>query len=88
MRLAGRGRVIGPIVAPDQAHAIALISFMLQRADGFARVDLPGDAQDIAQWLDSVGLVRVDRVTTMERGEPPSAGGPARTFGLVSQALS
>jgi len=88
MRPSGRGSVIGPIVAPDQSLAIALLSFMLQRGEGFARVDLPDDAQDVAQWLDSVGLVCVDRVTAMERGERPSPRGPARTFGLVSQALS
>jgi GNAT superfamily N-acetyltransferase len=88
MRAAGRGLVIGPVVAPGQALAIALISFLLRRNEGFARVDLPGDAHDVAQWLDDIGLVCVDQVTTMERGEPPSPRGPARTFGLVSQALS
>jgi GNAT superfamily N-acetyltransferase len=88
MRASGRGSTIGPIVAPNQALAIALISFLLQRNEGFARVDLPGDALEVADWLDGIGLVCVDRVTTMERGKSPSASGPARTFGLVSQALS
>lgn len=88
MRPSGRGHVIGPIVAPDEALATALISHLLDRGEGFARVDLPGDAVEVAQWLDRVGLVSVDRVTTMERGGRPSPQGPMRTFGLVSQALS
>jgi GNAT superfamily N-acetyltransferase len=88
VRPSGRGRVIGPIVAPDQALAIALISHLLRRGGDFARVDLPGEAHEVAQWLDRVGLVCVDRVTTMQRGGRTAARGPARTFGLVSQALS
>lgn len=88
MRPAGLGRVIGPIVAPDPSVAIALIAFMLRRSDGFARIDLPGEAQDVARWLDSVGLVCVDRVTAMERGERLPVHDLVRTFGLVSQALS
>ena len=88
IRESGRGRVIGPIVAPDPTLAIALISWLLQRCDGLARIDLPGEAHEVAQWLDRVGLVCVDRVTAMQRGDPPAQPGSARTFGLVSQALS
>jgi GNAT superfamily N-acetyltransferase len=88
MRPSGRGTVIGPVVANGQELATALISSLLQRSQGFTRVDLPGDAGEVARWLERAGLVCVDRVTTMVRGPRPLARGGARTFGLVSQALS
>jgi len=83
----GRGTSIGPVVAADETLATALIAHHLRDASGFARVDIPADAVQLASWLEAAGLACVDRVTVMVRGEPPEPTGDARVFGLVSQAL-
>ena len=88
MRPAGRGTTIGPVVASDEAHAIDLIAQLLNISIGFTRIDVPADAEALAAWLDTVGLERVDRETTMVRGARPAPRPGVRTFGLVSQALS
>jgi hypothetical protein len=41
----------------------------------------------LAAWLDSVGLVKVDTVTAMRRGEAPGANSGVRTYALASQAF-
>jgi hypothetical protein len=86
-RPAGRGTLIGPLVAGDEALAIALANELLKHQEGFTRIDVPSDATQLAAWLDAAGLVCVDEVTTMVRGARPDAAPGARTFGLVSQAL-
>jgi GNAT superfamily N-acetyltransferase len=86
-RQSGRGTVIGPIVAEDEALAIALLAHQLNTTDGFARVDIPKDAVQLGGWLEAAGLVCVDTVTTMVRGDVREERPEARVFGLVSQAL-
>jgi GNAT superfamily N-acetyltransferase len=88
MRPAGRGTLIGPVVASDEALAIHLIAHLLNISIGFTRIDVPADARELAAWLDTVGLVRVDAVTTMVRGDRPVAHSGVQSFGLVSQAFS
>lgn len=88
MRPAGRGTTIGPVVARDEAHAIDLIAQLLNISIGFTRIDISADSKELAAWLDTVGLERVDQVTTMVRGARPMPRSGLKTFGLVSQALS
>jgi len=83
----GRGHVVGPIVAPDEAAAIALLQPHLEEHTGrFLRVDTPDDGA-FADRLAAAGLARVDTVATMRRGDRPAPSAAARTFGLISQAL-
>jgi ribosomal protein S18 acetylase RimI-like enzyme len=86
-RQAGRGTLIGPLVADSEAVAIMLVARLLSAGTGFIRIDIPGDAPQLARWLDAAGLVAVDRVTSMLRGVWLKAQANVRTFGLVSQAL-
>jgi GNAT superfamily N-acetyltransferase len=86
-RQSGRGTVIGPVVAEDQSLAIALLAYQLETTRGFTRVDVPADAAQLSDWLETAGLVCVDHVTTMVRGDSPERHAEARVFGLVSQAL-
>lgn len=86
-RPAGRGISIGPLVAESETLAITLVSQLLSTITGLARIDIPSDAQQLARWLDSVGLVAVDHVTLMRRSGWPNAQANMRTLGLVSQAL-
>jgi GNAT superfamily N-acetyltransferase len=87
MRPSGRGTTIGPLVANDERLAIALANQLMERQDGFIRIDVPSDARQLAAWLDAAGLVRVDEVTTMVRGASPEPRARMRTYGLVSQAI-
>jgi GNAT superfamily N-acetyltransferase len=87
MRQSGRGALIGPVVADGEPLAIALIAHQLKTSRGFTRVDVPTEAVQLAEWLQAAGLVCVDRVTAMIRGDVPEERSAARIFGLVSQAL-
>ncbi|WP_026870054.1 GNAT family N-acetyltransferase [Inquilinus limosus] len=83
----GRGHVVGPIVAPDEAAAIALLQPHLEEHAGrFLRVDTPDDGA-FADRLAAAGLARVDTVATMRRGDRPARQPAVRTFGLINQAL-
>lgn len=86
-RQAGRGVLIGPLVADNESTAIVLVSHLLSTITGFARIDIPAEAQQLARWLDGVGLVSVDQVTVMRRSAWPNAQASMRTLGLASQAL-
>jgi hypothetical protein len=87
-RQSGRGTVIGPVVAPDESLAMALIAHQLKANSGFMRVDIPTDAVQLAGWLEEAGLQCVDRVTVMLRGPSLERRPNGRVFALVSQALS
>jgi ribosomal protein S18 acetylase RimI-like enzyme len=88
LRRFGRGHVIGPVVASDADGAKALIAHLSgQNAGRFTRIDIDFDS-GLAEWVESLGLLRVDAVTTMVRGAPPAtrAAGP-RLYALVMQAF-
>ena len=84
----GRGYVVGPVVATDEADARALIGHWLQASEGrFVRIDMPVVEAESAEWLMEAGLARAGDVTTMVRGAPPTRSGGARTFALINQAM-
>ena len=87
MRDFGRGKLLGPLVARDDASALALLSVAATRTGGFLRVDIPDDAPVLADWLEGTGLPRVGQVRTMLRGAARPRRDGARIFGLASQAL-
>lgn len=83
----GRGHVIGPVVAPDVEAARTLIAHWIgSRAGQFTRIDVAGDS-GLSDWLDDLGLARVEPALTMVRGEPLPAAGIPRAFAVVNQAL-
>lgn len=84
----GRGHVVGPIVALDDATAIALtLPHVKQHAGSFLRVDTPSTEGEFPHFLEESGLVTVDRVVTMVRGPYAPPAGPAQVYGLCNQAL-
>ncbi|ADX46864.1 GCN5-related N-acetyltransferase [Paracidovorax avenae ATCC 19860] len=89
LRRFGRGHAIGPVVAPDAQGAKALIAHLAGlNAGHFTRIDIDW-ASGLAEWLESIGLLRVDAPTTMVRGTPleaPPEGG-AHLFAIVTQAV-
>lgn len=87
LRLFGRGRCIGPIVAQTPEQAKGLIAELLEQVPGeFVRLDILADS-GLGEWLSSAGLQQVDSVAQMARGTPPQASGGVRQFALVTQAL-
>jgi len=87
LRRFGRGLAIGPVVAPDADGAKALIAHLVGLSAGkFVRIDVDFDS-GLTEWLESLGLLRVDAPTVMVRGAAPSAPADVRLFALVNQAL-
>jgi GNAT superfamily N-acetyltransferase len=84
----GRGHVIGPVVAENSADARALIGAALARlGSAFARIDTPAALQ-LGEWLERIGLRRVDTATTMALGPQLPSTGPAHMFALASQSFN
>ncbi|MGS0624257.1 GNAT family N-acetyltransferase [Ralstonia sp. VS2407] len=88
LRRFGRGHAIGPVVAPDAESAKALIAHLAGiNAGHFTRIDIDFDS-GLAEWLESIGLLRVDAPTTMVRGEPlATPPGAPSLFAIVTQAM-
>ena len=89
LRRFGRGQVIGPVVAPNEASARALIGhFLGQGAGQFIRVDVP-EATGLCPWLLSLGLADAGPAIRMVRGTPPTSAARdgAATYALASQAF-
>ncbi|KVD88339.1 GCN5 family acetyltransferase [Burkholderia sp. ABCPW 14] len=83
----GRGHVIGPVIASDAPRAQALISHWLALHAGmFVRIDVSGDS-GLSDWLEGLGLRRVDSGLAMVRGEAPERDPALRQFAVVNQAL-
>ena len=88
LRRFGRGYAIGPVVAPNAEGAKALIAHLSGlNAGRFTRIDIDFDS-GLAEWLETLGLLRVDAPTTMLRGTPLATrrAGP-RLYAIVTQAL-
>ncbi len=92
----GRGYAIGPVVAKqadDDRRANALISYWLARHGGdFVRIDVPAEA-GIHDWLDGLGLARVDAVDKMVRNASADLREAApdatwRAYGIINQAMA
>ena len=87
LRRFGRGHAIGPVVAPDAEGAQALIAHLVGlNAGRFTRIDIDFDS-GLTEWVESLGLLRVDAATTMVRGAPLAPDADARLYAIVTQAL-
>lgn len=91
----GRGTVIGPVVAGNDADAIAVTYPHVEAHAGtFLRIDTRQATGDFAEFLTRSGLPVFDTVTSMSLGGPwllgegPEGNDKPFTYGLVSQALS
>ena len=90
LRRFGRGHVIGPVVAPDSEGAQALIAHLAGlNAGRFTRIDIDA-ASGLAEWVESLGLARVDAPVTMQRGgqgATETRPGAPRLYAIAMQAL-
>ena len=83
----GRGWLIGPVVAPDQVGAKALILHELgAHAGAFCRIDVTGES-GLSEWLEEIGLPRVDTVKTMTLGRKPDRDPGVSVYAVAAQAL-
>jgi len=88
----GRGRAIGPVVAPHDEHRVrakALIGHWLASNPGmFIRIDTPSES-GLTDWLESLGLVRVDSVVKMARNAArmPAPDREFEQYGIINQAI-
>lgn len=83
----GHGVVIGPVVAPAQQDAMALISRIATRhVRQFVRIDIP-ESSGLSAWLDSIGLPQVGQVVSMVRGAPIPPATTPRLFALANQSF-
>jgi hypothetical protein len=56
-------------------------------AGHFTRIDIDF-ASGLTEWIESIGLLRVDAATTMVRGTPlVNKTGAPRLFAIVTQAI-
>lgn len=82
----GRGHLVGPIVARDDASARALLAEAARRCEGkFLRVDLKGEA--ITAFAATLGLSHVGGGVAMVRDARPFDPTDITTYALISQAL-
>lgn len=87
LRRHGRGWLIGPVAAIDDAAACNLIAALLAARRGdFVRIDVPARS-GLGAWLSELGLPLVAFGVVMARGAAPVAPGPAHRFALVNQAM-
>jgi hypothetical protein len=87
LRRFGRGHVIGPVVAGDTTGARALIAHLSGlNAGRFTRIDIDF-ATGLGEWLEGLGLLRVDAPTAMVRGPALATSREARLFAIATQAL-
>lgn len=88
----GRGSLIGPVVAANDADAIAVIHPLIAAHVGqFLRIDTRQDAGAFADFLAQSGLPVFDTVTSMSLGGDWLDASPTqaqKTYALVTQALS
>ncbi|MEH0740337.1 GNAT family N-acetyltransferase [Vibrio cholerae] len=83
----GRGYVIGPIVAEDEAQAIELIAPILSELSGhFVRVDTYLSGGAFVDYLNSVNVTLHETATKMARGILPKPVSRATMIALASQA--
>jgi predicted N-acetyltransferase YhbS len=87
LRRFGHGYAIGPVIAPDVERARTLISHWVGTyAGSFVRIDVSANS-GLSPWLNELGLVQVDSVTTMVRGEPPLLDTQVHQYAIINQAL-
>lgn len=89
LRRFGHGWAIGPVIANALPVAQSLVAALMQELGGeFVRIDTDG-ALPLAEWLETLGMAKVDAPVMMVRGTPwPPQDGGMQAFGLMTQAMA
>jgi predicted N-acetyltransferase YhbS len=84
----GRGYVVGPLVAPDDTTAIALMAPHIENNAGrILRVDTPHREGRFSRFLEQSGLFVANQAVTMVRGAGLVRSDRSRIYAFVNQAL-
>lgn len=84
----GKGVVIGPLVAPDDAVAMQLAAPLIGRNAGrFVRLDTPVESEAFVAFLIGAGLAAFDTVTEMRIGPHRRATEGPVTYALAAHSL-
>lgn len=83
----GSTLVIGPVVAPGDAGAQALITALAPGADGAVRIDPDPAHPELTEWVRARGLDAVNTNAFMVRGAWPPPGGRRDIFAPLSVAM-
>lgn len=89
----GRGHVLGPVVAENDADAVAIVRpHIADHSGSFLRVDTHKDNGEFAAFLSHAGMPVFDTVLTMSLGKRladfAAGGSPMpKTYALASQTL-
>ncbi len=84
----GKGELIGPVVAEDDAMAMRLVAPLLQECAGkFTRMDTPQQSEPFKAFLAAAGLGVFDTVTEMYLGHHRRAEDGPLTYGLAAHSL-
>lgn len=87
LRRFGRGYAIGPTVAPDARRAKALIAhWAALESSRFLRIDVHSST-GLGEWIDGVGLKKVDTGVAMVKGTAPAKDARIGAFSLINQAI-
>lgn len=88
-RAAGKGHIVGPVVAADETDAIALVKrHFADLDDELVRLDAMRDNGYFIDFLAQSGLVVIETLTTMSKNLPQPAGsGAAKIFALAGPSL-
>jgi hypothetical protein len=81
----GRGMLIGPVIAEDEAAAIDLAEALAR--PGFVRMDVAAEATRVVAWLEAAGMRCVSEARIMTRGGWAEAAGPARLMALAGPPI-
>ena len=87
----GRGLVIGPVVAPSEEAALAIVAGLVKGMGGsFMRIDTRQPPGPLRDFLTKAGVVQFDTVRTLTRGGalPPVQPGEPGIYALAGHALS
>jgi GNAT superfamily N-acetyltransferase len=88
-RAAGRGHIVGPVVASEETDAIALVRrHFADLEDQLVRLDNSCSGGPFTDFLTQSGLVVIETLTTMSKNAPqPVSTGAARVFALAGPSL-
>jgi GNAT superfamily N-acetyltransferase len=74
---------LGPLIAEDDAAAVALLMEALRRIDGPVLIDVADAKTAVRQWLEASGFSPQRPFTRMHLGAGEGADDPGRTFAVI-----
>lgn len=88
LRPFGKGMVIGPVIAEEDAQAMAVTAPLIQTCQGrFTRLDTPQQNENFQAFLAAAGMGMFDTVTEMRIGPHRRSDDGPVLYGLASHSL-